>query len=210
MKNLFQTLAAITVIAFLFTSCGGGAGKTVSNDYLGEYPSMVKNYEQEIADLEQEAKSNTDLNKAFELAKKIDILKDEYKAKLKEYAEVFKFEKAVPFEGLAGTKYTVNEVKVKDATASYLGFDFAATINEDMIDEYNTIVKDLFLYFKAVDAEGKDIPGAVTVAAISPRTELKKGTQIHLTGGWRPSLVKDFENFAKIKEATKEEYEAKK
>lgn len=210
MKNLISTLSALVIITFLFTSCGGGAGKTVNNDLLGEYPSMVKNYEQKIDDLEKDAKSNTDLNKAFELAKKIENLKDEYKAKLKEYADGFKFEKPIPFEPLTGTKYTVTEIKVKDATPTYLGFDFSSTINDDIKNEYNNYEQTFFVYFKALDAEGKDIPGAITVAASSPMTDLKKGTQIHLTGGWRPGVTKNFENFAKIKEITKEEYDQKK
>lgn len=210
MKNIISILSALLMVTFLMTSCGGGAGKTVTNDYLGEYPSIVKNYKQKIEDLEKDAKSNTDLNKAFEIAKKIENMKDEFKAKLEEYSKTYKFEKDIPFEPLAGTKYTINSIKVDRVNDGGLGLAFAATINEDLKNEYNNYEQTLMIYIQALSADGQVIPGSYTVAVSTPMADLKKGLQTKMTCAWSSSKTKDFENFAKIKEITKEEYDQKK
>ena len=210
MKKIISTLSALLFVTFLFTSCGGGAGKTVTNDYLGEYPSIVKNYKQKIEDLEKDAKSNTDLNKAFEIAKKIENMKDEFKAKLEEYSKTYKFEKDIPFEPLAGTKYTINSIKVDRVNDGGLGLAFAATINEDLKNEYNNYEQTLMIYIQALSADGQVIPGSYTVAVSTPMADLKKGLQTKMTCAWSSSKTKDFENFAKIKEITKEEYDKNK
>lgn len=210
MKKIISTLSALLIVTFLFTSCGGGAGKTVTNDYLGEYPSIVKNYKQKIEDLEKDAKSNTDLNKAFEIAKKIENMKDEFKAKLEEYSKTYKFEKDIPFEPLAGTKYTINSIKVDRVNDGGLGLAFAATINDDLKNEYNNFEQTLMIYIQALSADGQVIPGSYTVVVSTPMADLKKGLQTKMTCAWSSSKTKDFENFAKIKEITKEEYDKNK
>jgi cytochrome oxidase Cu insertion factor (SCO1/SenC/PrrC family) len=210
MKNLIQTLSVLTVVAFLFTSCGGGGGKTVKNDFLGEYPSIVKNYQQKIADLEKDAKTNTDMNKAFEIAKKIENTKDEFKTKLEEYAKNTKLDKNIPFQPLSGTKYTVNSIKVERINDGGLGLAFTTTINDDIKDEYNTYERTLFIYIQALSADGQVIPGSTTAAMSTPMADLKKGLQTKMICSWGSGKTQNFENFASIKEITRAEYDQNK
>ncbi len=208
MKKSFLTLSGLaTIVVFLLTSCGGGGGSTTTtNEYLGKLPALEKKYYEKITEIKQEIKESSDLKGAFELSKKQEALQEERDKKIDEYIASNPLTKPLPFEALSGTPYTIKEVTVNKASAGNLNIKFSVTIDEDMKNKYGGIEKTLFIYYKAVDSQGTDIPDSKTVATNFKRIELKKGVEYEAFGSWQSDEVSKMEDFAKIVEITKEEY----
>lgn len=203
-KNYFIISAVIS--AFLLTSCGGGM-KTIKNEFLGEIPSIEKHYAEKTAEKEKELKESKDINKAFKLSKEVDELKEEWKTKVEEAFKAGLPVKSLPFESMGSKAYSVDMVTVASATKSNISLKFSVTVLEDLKNEWDITVKDLFIYFKAVDKSGNDIEGSKTVAVNFGRIEMKAGTKAELTGTWQSKAIINMEQFAAVKEITKDEYE---
>lgn len=208
MKKSYLVLIACSVSMALFTACGGGSG--TSNEYLSDIPSLEKNYYGKMQEKEQALKECTDMEKAFELAKEKDLLKEEWDTKIKESFTTKPLTKALPFEGLDTKDFTINEIKVESATKGHMGLKFYITINEDMKDEYGNLKKDVIIYFKALDKDGKEIEESTTVAVVFNREEMKAGKNIEASATWQSKAIQNMENFAKIQIINKEEYDTKK
>lgn len=199
-------MASSLAIVFL-CSCGGGAVKTVKNEFLGEVPSLEKGYYDKMQEKEKAIKECTDQEKAFKLNKEKELLKDEWDAKIKESIAANPLTKALPVESLAGVDYTITGIKVDKTSKGYMGLKFSIKINKDMKDEYGNLKKDLMVYFKALDKDNKDIEGSLTVAVVFKREEMTAGKTVEATATWQTKGIKNMENFAKIKVITKEEYD---
>lgn len=65
----------------------------------------------------------------------------------------------------------------------------------------------LLIYFVATDKDGNPIENTKTVAANMGREKMTAGTQVDLTGVWKSKAIRNLENFASIRQITKEEYE---
>jgi len=208
MKKSYLVLIVCSVSMVLFTACGSGSG--TSNEYLGDIPSLEKDYYNQMQEKEQELKECTDMEKAFELAKEKDLLKEEWDTKIKESFTNKPLTKAPPFEGLDTKDFTINEIKVESATRGHMGLKFYITINTDMKNEYGNLKKDVIIYFKALDKDGKEIEESATVAVVFNREEMKAGKTIEASATWQSKAIQNMENFAKIQIITKEEYDTKK
>jgi hypothetical protein len=206
MKKHLQTIIWMIVAGIFVISCGKGM-KTVKNEFLGEIPSIEKHYAEKVAKKEQDMKESKDIQKAFKLSKEVDELKEEWKQKIEEAFKAGLPAKSLPFEGLGNTSYSVDMVTVSSITKGNISLGFAVTIKEDLKNEWGITVKDLFIYFKAVDKAGNDIEGSKTVAVNMGRTEMIAGATAELSGVWQSKAIVNLENFATIKEITKEEYE---
>ncbi|MBW7942857.1 MAG: hypothetical protein H3C64_10835 [Candidatus Kuenenia stuttgartiensis] len=194
MKKINLSVIACSLAVLFLSSCGGGSVKIVKNEFLGEVPSLEKGYYDKMQEKEKAIKECTDIKKSFKLSKEKDLLKDEWGAKIKESLTTNPLTKALPVESLAGVDYTINEIK----------------IDKDIKNEYGNFEKDLLVYFKALDKDGKDIEGSTTVAVVYKREEMKAGKTVEASGTWQTKGLKNMENFAKIKIITKDEYDKKK
>jgi hypothetical protein len=204
MKSLSYVLGSLVLTSTLMTSCGGASIK--ENEYLGKAPSMVKNYYEDIAEKEQELKENTKMENAFELQKEIELLEDEMDEAVEKYVNENPdlINKEVPVEALPDTKYTVNSATITRISTS-VNLLFTLTMDEDLKNEYGGTEKSILFYFKAIDSEGKAIPEAISVAtSFGSREPLVAGTKYEAKGSLR---IENLEDFAKIVQITKEEYE---
>jgi len=209
MKKLNLSVIVCSLAILFLSSCGGGAVKTVKNEFLGELPSLEKGYYDKMQEKEKAIKECTDMDKSFKLTKEKELLKDEWSAKIKECYAANPLTKALPVESLAGAAYTITEVKVDKAVKGSLSLKFSIKIDKDMKNEYGGFEKDLIIYFKALDKDGKDIEGSTTVAVVYKREEMKAGKTVEASGTWQTKGLKNMENFAKIKIITKAEYDKK-
>lgn len=189
--------------AILFTSCGDSSIK--ENEYFGELPSIVKNYHNEIDEKEEEIDEATDMAKAFKLENEKELLEDEMDEAVDEYVNKNPelLNKELPFQALTDTKYTINKLLI-DRISTSLDIIFFLTVNEDIKNEYGGIEKNLIIYFKAIDAEGKTIPNTTTVATSFNRVELVTGAEYEAKGRLD---FEDLEDFAEIVQITQEEYQ---
>lgn len=208
MKNFKFIWIGIVGIALMLGSCGSEPG-TTNNKYFGEFPSMEKNYVMKIEEKEKEIKECTDMEKAFELSKELELLEDERKSEIKKYVEANPMTEELPFEALDGTPYTIEKVTVNKASAGNLNIKFSLTINEDIKNKYGSTKKNLFVYYKGIDSQGKDIDGSKTVATNFSRQALTSGLKYEAFGSWQSKATVNMEDFAKVVEITKEEYENK-
>lgn len=146
---------------------------------------------------------------SFALSKELKLLKEERKEKVKAYVEANPLTKPLPVKALDGIPYTIKEVTINKAQAGNLNVKFSITINEDMKNKYGGMEKSLFTYYKAVDSEGKEVPNSVTVATNFKRTPLEAGLEYEVFGSWQSDAVMSREDFAKVVQITKEEYDKK-
>ncbi len=231
MKNLL--LCYLTI--FVLSSCSSGVNLK-TNKFLGQFPSLEKKYDAQITKKEKERDDfeNELMNKlkglsanemeaaAKEMTNKatqMDEMEQEIKALMQEKKETIEqylkessiIGTKVPFDPINNEKYVIKEVSVKDAGAGYLHFNFSIIALSDIESKYTgDIGKNyLFIYFKALNSEGKEIPGSKTVTSYSYRKSLKEGTAFDIYGTYQRKGIVEMEDFAKIVEISKEEYESK-
>jgi hypothetical protein len=207
MKKVILSALACSIGIVLLIGCENGGLKTTKNEYLGDIPSLEKGYYEKMEAKEKALKECTDMEKAFELAKEKDLLKEEWENKVKESFTNNPLTKPLPFEGSLGEGYSLKEIKVDNATRGNMNLKFVVQIENDMKNEYGGALKDIVVYFKAVDKEDKDIEGSTTVAVMMQRQELKAGMTVECTGTWQNKGLRNMENFAKIVIITKEAYD---
>ncbi len=82
-RNLFAA-GAITLVAGVFSSCGGGSGANIPTDgLLGEVPSVAAKYLPEINELQEKRWHSASEENREEIAKKEDALKAEWSEAIK-------------------------------------------------------------------------------------------------------------------------------
>jgi hypothetical protein len=208
MKKMFFRISAIVISVVYLASCGGS--KTIDNEFLGKFPSMEKNYAEKIAAKEEALEKAKNLNSAFKLSREIEEIKKERREKINEYLEKAPLEKQLPFEALEGTSYTINGVVVNSASAGTLKLMFDVTIDEDIKRDFGWGMANFVnIYYKALDKNGQEIPYTKSVAVNSDYAQLIAGTELQAFGTWFSNGVRNLENFAKIVEITKEEFESR-
>lgn len=207
MKNFMTTFISLTLLSFFLIGCGGGPS-IKTNEYLGELPSLEKYYYEKTQEQEKKIKDNTDMNSALKLGKELEDIKNERKTKIEEYAATNPF-KPLPFESIKREEYTIKDVVVNRATYGTLNIKFNIKINKTIANQFGTTEKWLFVYYKAVDSKGVEISNSKTVATNAGRIELVEGIDYEAFGTWQSKATIGMEDFAKIVEITKEEYDAK-
>lgn len=207
MKKTIISFLTLTLFSFLLIGCGGGPS-IKKNEFLGELSSLEKFYYEKTQEQEKKIKDNTDMNAVLKLSKEMDDLKTERKTKIEEYAATNPF-KTLPVQAIERTAYTIKDAVVNNVTYGTLNIKFNIKVNETIKNEYGGIEKWLFVYYKAVDSKGVDIPNSKTVATNFNRMDIVEGLDYEAFGTWQSKATINFEDFAKIVEITKEEYEAK-
>jgi hypothetical protein len=204
MKPVFQFVIAAAV-AFMLTSCGGGSNSI--HPYFGKIPAMMNNYTKGHAKLEANAVDAKNFAEAQKINDEMQTLLEETNTKIDEYMADNSWKKPIPFTGLSGMPYEVQSVDINNASAYILNLKFTIKVNEP-IPGVGTI-RDFFLYFKAVDLSGNDIPGSKTVAGTATRTPVTAGGTYEVFGGWKANEVLAMDNFASLVQITREEYNRK-
>lgn len=207
MKKVFFRISAIVFSIVYLGSCGGS--KTIDNEFLGKLPSLEKNYTEKINAKGEALENAKNLGAAMKLSNEIQELEQEKKDKINEYLEANPLVKPLPFSALEGTPYTINEVVVNVASAGNLNLKFDVTVDQDIKSQWGNIENRLFVYYKAVDKNGEEIPNSKTVATNFGREQLLAGTQYEAFGSWGSRVIGQLENFAKVVEISKEEYDGK-
>ncbi len=209
MKSLFKVIAALTVfILFLALSENLVAGGNIKNEFLGEYPSLLKNYASKMEKLEADIKNkkaSRDVDALMKLAKQKKDLEKEFKTKVDDYAKSYKFSKPIQLQAMEGSPLKINGAKVKAATSNALSFEIDAVLNKDIKTEYGGFERILIVYFKAVDAKGNVIPKSYCNAS-KTNTDMKAGAALNLTVAWNNERAQNFENFAKLVQVSEAEY----
>ena len=208
MKNhIINYFVFITLLLFL-SSCGDKVS-SVDNEFLGKLPSLEKQYYNKMEAKEKEIKECTDRDDSFTLTKELELLKDEKKNAIAEYVSANPLTKSLPFEALPETQYTIKDIVVKKASSGNLNIKFLLTINKDIKNKYGGIIKNFFIYFKAQDSKGNDIPKTITVAINFKNQKMTAGLEHEVFGSWQNKATKNMEDFAKVVEITREEYDKK-
>jgi len=199
-------MATVSLLIFLLTGCGGGM-KTSKNEFLGEIPSIQKYYRTKIHEKDKELKECTDLQKAFKLDKEEQQLKEEWDSKITESMKANPLAAALPFEPLKDQPYSIEKISVDRVNSMGLGIKISLKINTDIKFEY----KDIWVYYMALDKDGKEIQGTKLQSLIKQELgkDLKAGTEVETTGSWTTVVITTMEDFAKIKFITKDEYDKK-
>ncbi len=212
MKTKMIIFGCLAFYIVFLTGCGGsGIGiNSVNNEYLNKLPSIAKEYNDKIEAKEKEIHECTDMNDAFKLEKELSLLKEEWEVKIKESNAENPITKPLPFESMANLPYKVNQITVESDKVykANMTIKFDVALNQDIKNKWNGFEKYLFIYFLALDQDGKEIPGVISVAMNSGREELKSGFACVVSGQLGP-LAK-LEHFAKLKLISKEEYDKKK
>lgn len=188
----------------LLVSCGDGiGGGSTQNAYLGKFPSMEKDYEAKIAEMEEKISNAKSMDEMVEFGNKLENLEKEKETKIDEYVATKPFADTLPLKRMnEDSRYAIKNVTIKTARTGVLNIEFAIDIKEN-------IPGLLTVYFKAIDSKGQEIPGSRTVAASFARVDLIPGTAYTVEGGWRSSVIQQMEDFAGVVQITKEEYEMK-
>lgn len=206
MKNYIISFFTFITTLFFLNGCGSESS-SVDNEFLGKLPSLEKQYYNEIQEKEKEIKECTDMDDSFTLTKELKLLKEELQGNINEYLTANPITSSLPFQGLSETKYTIKDVKVNKASAGNLNIKFLVTINEDIKNKYGGMVKNLFIYFKAQDSKGNDIPKTTTVATNFKNQELVAGLEYEVFGTWQNKSTRNMEDFAKIIEINRDGYD---
>ncbi|MCD4691867.1 MAG: hypothetical protein K8R79_03040 [Calditrichales bacterium] len=207
-KKIILFICYVTIV-FLFVSCGKSTND-VSNAFLGKLPSIEKKYADLLDEKEKEIEKCTDMKEAYKLAKEKKLLNKEKEKAIAEYVSAHPLNKDLPFQSLPDTKYNIKKVVVNKASSSNLNIKFLITINEDIKSKYGSIEKTLFIYFKALDSKGNYLPKSTTVATNFKTIKLVAETEYEAFGSWQNKATRNMEDFAKIVEVTRDEWEQNK
>lgn len=209
MKAVIRFSVLATVFFVLLVGCENtSAGGNTKNEYLGEYPSLLKNYSVKMEKLEADIKSKKaarDVDAILKLAKEKKDLEKEFKTKIDKYVKSYKFSMPIQLQAADGSPLKINGVKVKAATSDALSFEIDAVLNKDIKTEYGGFERILIVYFKAVDAKGNVIPKSYTNISRT-NIDMKAGTSLNLTIAWNKERALNFENFARLVQVSEAEY----
>jgi hypothetical protein len=188
---------------FLLSACSGAGSSSVKNPYLGEFPSLEKEYTEKINAMEEKLKTATTMDQMVEFGNKIELLKEEKEQKMDAYVAGSPFSDTLPLMRLnEDPRYQINKAYVKTARTGVLNIEFEIAIKDD-------IPGSQAIYFMAVDSKGNYIPNSKTIAASFARVALTAGTTYTVEGGWRSSVIQNMEDFARIVQISQKEYEEK-
>lgn len=209
-RTLFFSVIYITLAAVTLPAQQNQPNNYIYNEYFGNLPSIVKKYEQKLEETENELEKEKLLGNQqgiLQVALIKKAYKKEYKEAVEAYAQSFKFPKPIALKSLQNSRYMISLPTVLTATSDAMQLTFTVLMLADIKTEYGTYERALLLYFKAIDKEGKDIPNSYCLGS-ELNNDMKAGAKFDLKLAWRNSSFKNFENFAKLVQVSKEEYES--
>jgi len=201
MKN--KSILVLVFIALL-SSCGQSA----SNPFLGQIPQMVAQFQQKNDQMEQEIESCKDFEKLRKLDEKMTTYREQVEAQMKAYLDETSTLKPIPVQTLPQSPYAVKAVSINALGTNNLNLKFTLDILSEIPQEGFGRQR-IWLYYKAIDSKGEEIPGTKTVASNVSRDAITVGQLYDVFGSWNASGIVNLSDFAGIVEITKEEYERK-
>lgn len=203
LKSMKKSFVIIIGLALFIISCASSGVK--ENKYLGKIPGLVAKYKTEKQKQEEKIASCKDYTKVRELDDELKALQKKADSELDAYLKEATANKVIPFEGLPDMPYTIESVEINNVSTYTLNLKF----NISILKEGYSWMNKLFVYFKAVDSNGSEIPGTKTVASTASRKDPVVGELYQIFGGWTTNDVINLSDFAKVVEISKEEYNAK-
>ena len=203
--RLFLNLAATVICALILGSCGGGS--VSSNPYFGNLPAMMADFVQKREKLDTKANESKSFDEARKLSDEMEALQKATDSEIDNYLTDESWKKPIPFTGLPDKGYQVDEVGVHAASSYNLNLKFRIRTEGPIPNA--RLLRDIFVYFKAVDSKGADIPGSKTVAGNISRDRIPESGTFEVYGGWKSKEVLTMNDFAGIVEITREEYDRK-
>lgn len=190
MNKLSYSFVLLT--SLLFITCSRGVE---DNPMLGKLPGISKSYIHEIEEIKIKIEENTNLNKAFELAKELEIKEEEASAAIKKYMALQKKPFLLPFEQLADKdKFVIKEIKVREARFDDLKIEALTEIIVQYDYEY-------FTYLRFLDKDNKPIEGWAVL--MSPRNN-EAGKEVIFTGYYQ--RMNKLIDAVKVEIRTRDEY----
>jgi len=194
-----------------------------SNPYVKNLPQLERTRIEEAKQLKQELRQllATDLDKgeAFRLqVKEKARLQDE---KISEYVSENLAGQTIPLKPLEGRPYAFDDLTIVYYTgAEKLPFNAlrtktTATLTQDLTGDGASVAdfvlaRSFYVYVKAVDRDGHDIPGIKTLASSSTRgADMVEGRTFELYFNMGPRDTVQLDNFGGFVEITRDEYNAK-
>ena len=215
MKTKVAILIASLITIFFLLNCGGGSSTSIKdNKYFGKYPSFLKQSYSEAQDIDKkitEAAKENDAKKANELSEKAKQKKKEFADKIETYLDENPIKNnELLFEPLKNTHYTIDKVYPHyKKIPNRLDIVFMVKMEKD--------TEQFSVYYKALDSKGNEIANSKSVVSKTGAREYKSGkgyftkafkagTELKIQDALSDIQVMNFEDFAKLVEITKEEY----
>jgi hypothetical protein len=210
MKTFIKTAAICFTALFIFSQCennSGNSSRNVNNEFLNKIPSTAKNYAEKLEAKEKAIHECTDFNETFKLNKELDLLKEEWTAKIKEIKNTSPIIKPLLFDELTDAPFQIIKITVdnENINRNNLKMIFDIEIKNDIKNEFGGFEKSLFVYYVAINSQGNPISESCSVATQFKREELKAGLKLQVYGQLSP--LENMEDFARLKIITRSEYE---
>lgn len=205
MKSYSLFVATLILVSIVLFSCDSFFQK--KNKYLGQLPYMIKKSNELIEEKSKKLLQTQDSLELKNIKDELESIQTNSDQQIARYILNEQFTKLIPVKSLKQTKYRIDSIKVCKVIKNELSICFHITILEDIINEYRSLDKNLFIYFRAFDKEGAIIPGSTTVATNFKRKALKKGTNCELFASWNRETLAFMTEFDGIEEITREQYD---
>jgi hypothetical protein len=200
-RKITLVFLAATLI-FAVSSCGK---KVANNKYLGSLPGLSFNYNEQMQELEQDIKENTDLEKAFKLDKELELLEEEANNELQSIFKESNIE-PLPFEYKGDDRFSVQELRLTDAFHDGMRLEATINIDKEMKNKYGGGERHVFTYIRFYDQDNNPIDGwAVLGFSLPYKEEFKPGETYILKGSYNG--LSRLTNFSKAVFHLRDEYE---
>lgn len=193
-------------VALLLIFSAAGCGKRVTNNkYLGTLPGLSLIFTEEMEELEQDIKENTELEKAFKLDKELELLEEEANNELQKTFNESSFE-PLPYEYKGDDRFSIQELILTDAFHDGIRLEATITIDKEMKNKYGGGERHVFTYIRFYDEQNNPIDGwAVLGYSLPYKEEFKPGESYTLKGSYNG--LSRLTNFSKAVFHLRDEYE---
>jgi hypothetical protein len=197
--NSVNTIFVFVIMAGML-SCDNIAME--ENKYLGKLPVIAQKQQEKYSALENELENCNDWNKAFELQKELELLDEQNRKEVVDYLST---------TSIIGSELPLEMIDYKVFDVQSVMIDTVYS-NSRVLLEFSLKVKDgtpkqritPFVFFKALDKDGKVIAGSISVGA-GTRCNIDQGDVISAQGLLNAANLLKLDKIALI---SKEEYDA--
>jgi hypothetical protein len=182
-----------------------------SNAYFGKLPAIYQKYIQEMSELHAEykkAKKAKDKDEKAKIKVKRNAKREELKEAIATFDQVtpLKGEK-LPFKVSGNLPFVVQSVTITNVDYNTVNFLIQVKINQDIKDAKGELSQRINVYFIAVDAKDKVIPGTNNWACNHGWIKLTSGTIYEAQGHWNSNRVQNMGDFSFLSIMSKADYE---
>lgn len=201
--TLVKLKSYFCLIAFCVLVSCQGIHHPKSNPYLGEIPILLSRYRQLCEQKETEALQSGDLARLARLEDELSSFEEQSNQKIVEMIKDTAHIRRIPVVNLPERPYLIRSAIISDGSTRKLKLKFKVDLLQDSADK----LKNPFLiYYKAVDAQGMEIPDSKSMAVNTYRDSLQVGKAYELFGHWEASTVMRMYDLYAIIEISEREF----